>query len=540
LLAPFFGGEGAQLHRYLEPNFVQRFQLALQRRQLNDPEANAWKDADRFSDHDNKLVLRLPMHKTFYLVSCEVSCDRLGLPALDPGKITSAGFVIRRLADSGEQSWMLEDDEALGWEDSPTGLRDPDVHRRLCRDGTLHPRENVPTYTGEQTHPLHPVKATDENGKTRTVLYGYLPLGGTYISRQLDDQSLFDAESLKAFKTAAAAHLPWPYGVRKPLSRRWRAEYERPVDKGIPCKQFFELLRLLLNRYHLGEDDIMENSGLKALTQGIYFYNQTAAPASLAPGNFNDYTKESYKAWRKYSLWSWLQYHARSDNNRLVEWMALQEKQIDAAGGIEKPVKFDRLPARSDTAFSSYSLYLTASDAQSFRTALDQRVLDQAIASARELPLPKFRQNAEDVYQVLPFVRVKEDNGKERIYWGEDVRSEAFRVASPFDPHASRPSLIQMPSLRDLKKGLAKGVSMLTPPDTFNLINSLNLKKGASEDVLPQGEPSGIGIQWICSFSLPVITLVAMILLMIMISLLNIVFFWLPWIKICLPFPKIK
>lgn len=77
---------------------------------------------------------------------------------------------------------------------------------------------------------------------------------------------------------------------------------------------------------------------------------------------------------------------------------------------------------------------------------------------------------------------------------------------------------------------------MLTPGDTFDLINGLNLKKGASEDVVGKGPK--LGIQWICSFSLPVITLVAMILLMIMISLLNIVFFWLPWVRICLPFPK--
>jgi hypothetical protein len=37
-----------------------------------------------------------------------------------------------------------------------------------------------------------------------------------------------------------------------------------------------------------------------------------------------------------------------------------------------------------------------------------------------------------------------------------------------------------------------------------------------------------------------VVTLVAMILLMIIVTLLNIVFFWLPWVRICLPFPKIK
>jgi hypothetical protein len=29
-----------------------------------------------------------------------------------------------------------------------------------------------------------------------------------------------------------------------------------------------------------------------------------------------------------------------------------------------------------------------------------------------------------------------------------------------------------------------------------------------------------------------------MILLMIMVSLLNIIFFWMPWVKVCLPFPK--
>ena len=98
-----------------------------------------------------------------------------------------------------------------------------------------------------------------------------------------------------------------------------------------------------------------------------------------------------------------------------------------------------------------------------------------------------------------------------------------------------------MPSLADLKRGLAKGASMITPPDTFNLMNSLKLNKGAGPDALPDSEPGpGLGIQWICSFSLPVITLVAMILLMIMISLLNIVFFWLPWVRICLPFPKLK
>jgi hypothetical protein len=173
---------------------------------------------------------------------------------------------------------------------------------------------------------------------------------------------------------------------------------------------------------------------------------------------------------------------------------------------------------------------------------LGQRFSSQALAKVREIPLPKFGAQADDIYQIVPFVRFRNDHGQEQFQWADaQARSTAFRVAAPFDPEASRPSLIQMPSLADLKRGLAKGASMLTPADTFNLISNLKLSKGASPDVLPDAEPGpGLGIQWICSFSLPVITLVAMILLMIMISLLNIVFFWMPWVRICLPFPKMN
>ena len=41
----------------------------------------------------------------------------------------------------------------------------------------------------------------------------------------------------------------------------------------------------------------------------------------------------------------------------------------------------------------------------------------------------------------------------------------------------------------------------------------------------------------ICAFSLPIITIVALLLLMIMVSLLNLIFWWLPFFRICLPVP---
>ena len=539
--SPYFkNGEGAQLHRYLVPEFVPRFLQQLSENVLDDSNQLQWQSEDRFSHHDKTLVLRQPIHKTFYLVSCEVICNRLGSPALDNGKITSAGFVVRRMRNGKEYSWMMENDEAVGWEESATGQRDPDVHRRICRNGILHPRENVATYTGEKTHPLHVETNYDDNGKRHTVLYGYVALGGNYISRKKNANAAFDTDSLNEFKKTAKQHLPWPYGERQPLSKTWKTYFCHPVNRGSPSKEFFELIRLLVNRYHLGEEQVSENDALQELAQSIYFYDVNSLMGHAIENNYSDETKEDYANYRKYSLWAWLNSNFANDENAIVSWMAEQEKKIEDAGNIDT-VHFDQLPTKTGTASTNYSIFITPSDAREFRSLLDQRVLDNVASLANEMPVPKFQQDKKDVYQIVPFVRAEDDCGKERIYWADEKsRSELFRVAGHFDPNASRPTMIQMPSLKDLRSGLAKGVGMITPPDTFSLLNALNLKKGASEDVLPSEEPDGFGIQWICSFSLPVITLVAMILLMIMISLLNIIFFWLPWIKICLPFPKAK
>jgi hypothetical protein len=51
------------------------------------------------------------------------------------------------------------------------------------------------------------------------------------------------------------------------------------------------------------------------------------------------------------------------------------------------------------------------------------------------------------------------------------------------------------------------------------------------------GGGGGLSLDWICGFNIPLITICAFFVLNIFLSLLNIVFFWLPIIKICIPFP---
>ena len=131
----------------------------------------------------------------------------------------------------------------------------------------------------------------------------------------------------------------------------------------------------------------------------------------------------------------------------------------------------------------------------------------------------------------------------------------AFQLAAFFDPDApARPIRIGLPidttpaGLRKFDKNTAFVMS-----DT--LCGQVSKMGGMSfgdliMSVLPfpfhkdldagGGKPCGDGISagMVCSFSIPIITIIALILLIIFVKLLDIIFFWMPFFQICLPLPK--
>lgn len=537
---PFYqrSGEGSNhcgLHRYLDPNFINRYKQDIQRRQFDQTQFLTWQEEERHSRHGSEPVLRLPLHRAFHIVSCEVVCDRLGDPALDPAKIKSAGFVVRRLRGNDQDSWILEDGEAVGWQSSPGGLRDPDIRRRLCAKGILKSESGDEAYSGEETYPLHVTKTKDAAGKSHTLLYGFLPLGGFYYHR--NPEQAVDKKSQEEATAFDRQNMSWPFGNKNNPSARWQDQHSHQVVDGIPTTAMFELLRRLVNRYHLGDDGLEENEALKGLCSNIGFYDLRSASDRQRAMPYNDNSAESFAPYMRESLYNYLQRCARrGGENPLVSWIAAQEEKIDSSG---TSATFSHLPS-----INSYALLLDEHEAAEIRTLLDKRLQDQTLNLIKEIPLPKFTQEQGDLYQIIPFVRSLNDCGKEQFQWADnDALSIKFRVAAPFDPESTRPSLVQIPSLHDLRRGMAKGVAMITPIDTFNLIDKLKLRKGAGAELVENYDPpsdSGLGIQWICSFSIPIVTIVAMILLMIIVILLNLIFFWLPWVRICLPFPKTK
>ena len=114
-----------------------------------------------------------------------------------------------------------------------------------------------------------------------------------------------------------------------------------------------------------------------------------------------------------------------------------------------------------------------------------------------------------------------------------------FRLASVFDPDApARPSQVALPldttpaALRRHDKSVAFVISDELAKQMARIKGLKKLTEGEVDD--PQ-----LGIGMICSLSIPIITLCAFIVLMIFISLLNIIFWWLPFFKICFPIPTL-
>lgn len=197
------------------------------------------------------------------------------------------------------------------------------------------------------------------------------------------------------------------------------------------------------------------------------------------------------------------------------------------------------LPPGAAVPTGDRNLLVIEAVATQLRAALRLQLAQTIATSSADLPVPKLQSGPSGRYFVVPFLRTICPNGCERIHWGSP--SDPFAVAAAFDPDAARPLRIEMPDLSDARRGLARGATFDMPPSLANLMNGLN-SKAATQNMMTGGGGStgGLGIRFLCSFSLPAITICAMIMLSITLSLLNIFLGWMAWVKICLPLPAKK
>jgi len=116
--------------------------------------------------------------------------------------------------------------------------------------------------------------------------------------------------------------------------------------------------------------------------------------------------------------------------------------------------------------------------------------------------------------------------------------TEQFAIAPFFDPDApARQIHIALPldtSLAGLRKAPRNVRVMVSRELQGQMQRVMDLKKVVKGE-MDDGQPLDLGL--ICSFSLPIITICALVVLIIFVTLLNLVFWWVPLFKICFPVP---
>lgn len=527
------------IHRYLDAGFVAQYQADASNAPQNNPALFGWEQEDTMPPSQGSLLkLRRPVHRTFHVVAWEACCKMPaaagGRPAVGAEKIAEAGFVVRTGAASGPQGFQIVQGKPSGWS-TVEPVADPDAARQVKALG-LVPQTATPNpgYTGEETYPLHPL-AVQDGDTPHTLLFGYLPIGGgDYVPPAPATPPAPDVGG-------QPDDLLWPFGV---ADRSSGPVPDYSFDQQIVSGQITmptgvgglgPMLAVVLGRYQLADQPAWDdplNAPIIAVLDALSFY--TVATPGLSDQPLRDWAAS--RAVPGSTLGAVLRDYVATQSPVLpgqTNAQALLGALMQAAGGDVVTI-----PGSAKLQAGGENLLVTDSVATQFRAALRLRLAQAVATSSVAVPVPKLTSGPMGRYFVVPYVRTVKPDGCEKIFWG--APSDSFAVAAAFDPDASRPSLIEMPSLADAMKGAPRGATFDVPPDLAGLMNSLSNNQATQNMMTGKGSASGGGIRMLCSFSIPVITICAMIMLSVIIGLLNIFLGWMAWVKICLPWPASK
>jgi hypothetical protein len=484
------------------------------------------------------LKLFQPIQRQFHLALIEAWCDTPGAPRIDAQRVDSAGLVVRRLDANGQpQGWMRSNGRVRGWVPIARvggSASDPAARHRLQRRLTgvadidrqlsgfaLQQPDNL---FEEDVVPLFiaPPDVCAEAGKT--VFYGMVPTVSSEISEAAPAASAAGSVDFgpnsSAFRSHLAAPLrgletPFPFagaqvvpgwfdaseapGEVKPadVSAAQFAALKAPLENSEQPSQpagrmrvFLLLLRQLASEFNAfdgGDEARALRTALAAIRLPLVLKQGQAEPDTVAADQF------------------------------LAAACKLLLKKESIAAPIEMP---ERWPALGSE--------LTQALAGAMHSAMQAR-------AAALLPQSGRYDEPGARYQVRAFVRIKPEGAcPMRIVWSQE--SEPFVIAPWYESADARPPLmIPLPDASDraMLKQLKPNVAFVVPPSMQNLLS------GKAKDLLEGKANMGtLGITWICGFNIPVITICAFIVLNIFLTLFNLIFGWLFFIKICVPFPK--
>lgn len=450
---------------------------------------------------DGVLGLSLPMHRRFQIALYEAWCDGPGRPRLDPARIAGSGIVVRRLRGAQREGWMKRGKSIDGWTVLAQPNLDPDPKLANVPDpanaairAIIDARRGVSKKPASETvHALYPAPPDVCAAIGRTVLFAVIPVASSETS-----------------------DLPPPTINFQALAAKDRAEMIRHFSEYLKARPQTEMPR---KDEALSADwNILDAASIVAEPRlgpvGVFLHQLMVELDTLGGSQAS---ADLMAALREIRL------------PTAEDSLGRPTASIEAAEFVRQagPILIGR--DANPTGFKMPLRWPAVTE------SLGERLCNAALGclteqyKARVGPQGKFADdNAR--YVVRGFIRVSGHEGcPDRLIWG--MESEPFRILPWWDGDGPA-TVISLPDLANLRK-MKPAVAFAMPPAIANLLNG-NLK-----DLIDGKKPApGPEIAWICSFSIPYITICAFIVLNIFFGLLDLVFRWMMYIKICIPIPK--
>lgn len=453
-------------------------------------------------------LLYQPVQRVAHVALLQLACAAVGSPRLDPRKVLSAGLVIRRIQrvkgvdqlHTPPAAWMTGADGKSLWvplsssqeKDDPDPALRPKAGSGQTELDNLLAAQNAASARSESFSPafVAPPAICEAIGKT--LVFGLIPTASAESSDRPLSAPQYDSSTLaQSFTTllrAGAHHAPSAGKVvdRRYMSPEFVSNKDNNVDSDFAT--FSTTLRILQNELGAFDGTDAANSILKLLNKHRV--------------TFGTGSRKTYKFMGTF-------YKSAAD--------ALLSPDPTKAGSITMPDAWD--------SFST-------ADADALVKAAGQALQTRRL----KVLAPKGRfEDATRLYRLRVFLRVKGDTPTcpPKTVWSE--YSDLFRIAAWFEGAGRTVPPVQLPDPTD-----KNFLQSATPNCSFVMPDSLMQAQSASLPKLLLGSGPGggtLGLNWICGFNIPIITICAFIVLNIFLTLLNIVFWWLPFIKICIPFP---
>ena len=453
------------------------------------------------------MVLDRPVHRAFNLVVVDASCLVPGEPRLDPAKIRGAGFVLRRETGSGPEGWCRRGDTVLGWRALPPGAVaipcrfEPDATLRRERALGANHRllgllDNFPGDEGSISEDVQPLFVAPPEvcaALGRTLLYGFVAFSGeTKPDDDTPPAPPFSRDDVRARIPAAlrpetaAADLP-PSGEGASVSQT----EARSSDDIADTTRRTAVQALMGTVTWLAQETGAFTGEAGAAT--LVALLKSIPVAGTDDPNFYDTLARAQRI--------------------------LNERRPDEGTSAKLPEVWPQ--PDNDT----FEAIVSAAE---------------AAMRARWSRLAPARQRFEDAATQLHlrcFVRVDPEDGcPPRIAWC--TASPPFRLKPWYESGDAPPIQIELPSLSvEAMSKLKPNVAFKVPPELQQFMDKLNLKDALDGKVK---KSLNVSFGMICGFSIPLITICAFIVLQLFLVLFNILFFWLAYIRICIPFPKIS